>query len=53
MGDKVYLLDTDGVRKGPYFVASLPSEGKCTLSLENGKNVNRGASFNINDVEAA
>ena len=53
MGDKVYLLDTDGVRKGPYFVASLLPEGKGTLSLENGTNVNNGASFNANDVEAA
>ena len=53
MGDRVYLLDSDGVRKGPYFVASLLSKDKCTLSLENGRNVNNGASFNMNDVEAA
>ena len=53
MGDKVYLLDTDGFRKGPYLVASLPAEGKCILSSESGRNVRNGASINVNDVEAA
>lgn len=54
VGDKVFLLDTDGVRKGPYLVASpLLPQGKCTLSLENGSNVKNGALINVNDVEAA
>lgn len=52
VGDKVYLLHTDGFRKGPYLVASLPSTGKCTLSLENGSAVNNGAEMDVNDVEA-
>ncbi|KAI8629557.1 hypothetical protein F5Y19DRAFT_475544 [Xylariaceae sp. FL1651] len=53
VGDKVYLLDTDGSRKGPYLVASLPSAGKCTLSLENGSIVKNGAEIDTADVEAA
>lgn len=51
VGDKVYLLDTDGNRKGPYLVASLPSAGKCTLSLENGSHVKDGALIDVNDVD--
>ncbi|KAI1104101.1 hypothetical protein F4804DRAFT_206554 [Jackrogersella minutella] len=53
VGDKVYLLDTDGSRKGPYLIASLPSTGKCTLSLENGDAVKNGEEIDANDVEAA
>jgi hypothetical protein len=53
VGDKVNLLDTDGVRKGPYLIASLPSPGNCTLSEADGKAVRNGNPINIDDVEAA
>ncbi|KAJ3577750.1 hypothetical protein NPX13_g2819 [Xylaria arbuscula] len=53
VGDEVYLLDSDGTRKGPYLVASLPSTGKCTLSLANGSPVKNGAEVSTSDVEAA
>ncbi|KAI0383372.1 hypothetical protein F5Y04DRAFT_33579 [Hypomontagnella monticulosa] len=53
VGDKVYLLDTNGSRKGPYIIASIPSIGKCTLSLEDGSAVNNEEEIDVNDVEAA
>jgi hypothetical protein len=49
----VFLLDTDGVRKGPYLISSLPSAGECTLSLESGEPVKDGAGIDTEDVEAA
>jgi hypothetical protein len=49
----VFLLDTNGVRKGPYVIASLPSAGKCTLSLESDESVKDGAEIDTEDVEAA
>lgn len=52
VGQQVYLLRPDGTRQGPYMVASLPNPGKCTLSLQDGTNVNDGLEFDTQDVEA-
>jgi hypothetical protein len=49
----VFLLDTDGVRKGPYVIASLPSAGECSLSLESGEPVKDGVEIDTEDVEPA
>ena len=53
VGDKVYLLNSNESREGPYVIASLPSAEKCTLSLENGEAVKNGEEIDINDVKAA
>jgi len=52
VGDKVYLLTSGGAREGPYVIASIPSAGKCTLSLENGRAVENGEEIDIDRVEA-
>jgi hypothetical protein len=52
-GDKVYLLNSSGVYEGPYFVASVPSLGKCTLSLENGEEVLGGQEIATDYIKAA
>ncbi|KAI1123528.1 hypothetical protein F5Y10DRAFT_251716 [Nemania abortiva] len=53
VGDKVYLINAGGTREGPYLVASLPSEGKCTLSLESGAAVNNADEVSLDSIEAA
>ncbi|KAF4637038.1 hypothetical protein G7Y89_g1036 [Cudoniella acicularis] len=52
-GDKVYWLNPEGNREGPYWIASVTSAGKFTLSLENGKAVNDGGEVKIDALEAA
>jgi len=52
VGDKVYLLNANGFREGPYVIASLPRVGKCTLSLENGTAVRNGQEIETDFVEA-
>ncbi|OTA96296.1 hypothetical protein M434DRAFT_67721, partial [Hypoxylon sp. CO27-5] len=42
VGDKVYLLNSDGSRDGPYLIASVPSTGNYTLCLETGASVRNG-----------
>lgn len=49
----MYLLKPDGSREGPYIVASVPSAGRCTLSLANGDAVRDGQEVDIDYVEAA
>lgn len=54
MGDKVYLINySGGPREGPYLIASLPSSGKCILSLENDKLVRNGEEIDTEYVDAA
>lgn len=53
VGDKVYLLRSDGTRDGPFFIASLRSTRRCTLSLEDGQAIENGREIGIDDVEAA
>jgi hypothetical protein len=49
----VYLLSPGGSREGPYVIASVPSAGKCTLSLESGNTVKNGEEIDMKHVEAA
>ncbi|KAI1662035.1 hypothetical protein F4813DRAFT_343254 [Daldinia decipiens] len=53
VGDKVYLLSSNGSLEGPYLVASVPSRHKCTLSLENGQNAKNGEVFEMAGLQAA
>ncbi|GKT61561.1 hypothetical protein ColTof4_02803 [Colletotrichum tofieldiae] len=41
-GDFVYLYVAGGGREGPFVVASSPTPGRYTLSLENGQAVKNG-----------
>ncbi|KAI9764952.1 MAG: hypothetical protein M1840_007977 [Geoglossum simile] len=52
VGDKVYLLN-GGSREGPYVIASFSSDGKYTLSLENGKAIGNGQEISTDYLEAA
>ncbi|KAH6696607.1 hypothetical protein DL95DRAFT_396645 [Leptodontidium sp. 2 PMI_412] len=52
VGDKVYLLNSSGSRTGPYVIASIPSAGKCTLSLEDGTAVENSKEIDVDYVEA-
>ncbi|KAI0852641.1 hypothetical protein F5Y00DRAFT_227222 [Daldinia vernicosa] len=52
VGDKVYLLSSDGSLEGPYSVASV-SGHKCTLSLENGQVAKNGEEFEMAGLQAA
>jgi hypothetical protein len=52
VGDKVYLLRSDGTREGPYVITSISSIGRCTLGLENGLAVKNGEEIEIDYVEA-
>lgn len=52
VNDKVYLLRRDAPREGPYRISSVPSAGKYTLSLENGKDVEGGKEFRVDALEA-
>ncbi|KAE8441052.1 hypothetical protein EG329_005914 [Mollisiaceae sp. DMI_Dod_QoI] len=42
VGDKVYVLGSDGSTDGPYVVAVVVSEQQCTLCLENGQTAKNG-----------
>ncbi|KAI1376849.1 hypothetical protein F4677DRAFT_76056 [Hypoxylon crocopeplum] len=53
VGDKVYLINPNGTREGPYLVGSVISAGTCTLSLETGAAVRNGAVINMNSMELA
>ncbi|KAF5000099.1 hypothetical protein FDECE_11285 [Fusarium decemcellulare] len=53
VGDKVYLLGSDGSREGPYIVASVISAEKCTLSLENYQPAKNGMQVDMAKLEAA
>lgn len=53
MGDKVNLLNSDGSDDGPFFVASVISAEKCTLSLENGQTARNGEVVQMARLEAA
>lgn len=53
VGDKVYIIGSNGSLDGPYLVASVPSGGKCTLSLENGQNAKNGDVFEMARLQAA
>jgi hypothetical protein len=52
VGDKVYLRNSSGSREGPYFIASIPSAGKFTLSLENGQPILNGREVEVDYLEA-
>lgn len=51
VGDKVYLM-ASGSREGPYIVGSIPSAGKCTLCLEDGRAVKDNNEIDATYVEA-
>ncbi|PQE19649.1 hypothetical protein CJF31_00010053 [Rutstroemia sp. NJR-2017a BVV2] len=54
VGDKVYLLGSDGSRDGgPYIIASIPSMQKCTLSFENGQTAKNGEEIEMAKLELA
>ncbi|KAJ5720227.1 uncharacterized protein N7483_008161 [Penicillium malachiteum] len=53
VGDKVYLLGSDGSRDGPYLVALVISEQECILSLENGQTAKDGEVINMAKLETA
>ncbi|OTB18769.1 hypothetical protein K445DRAFT_19377 [Daldinia sp. EC12] len=53
VGDKVYLLNSDGSRDGPYIVASVISAGKYTLSLDTGIPVRNGDEISGDELEEA
>lgn len=48
----MYLLNSSGSRTGPYVIASIPSAGKCTLSLEDGTAVENSKEIDVDYVEA-
>ena len=49
----MYLLSPDGKsREGPYCIASVPSPGKYTLSLESGEDIENGAEIEEKRLEA-
>lgn len=49
----MYLLSADGKsREGPYCIASVPSPGVYTLSLESGVDVKDGAEIEEKSLEA-
>jgi hypothetical protein len=47
------LLNHDESCEGPYVIASVPSAGRCTLSLGNGKVVKNGEEIDVDYMEAA
>jgi len=49
----VYLLNSGGSREGPYVIASVPSAGRYTLSVENGEAVKNGEEIKTDCLEAA
>jgi hypothetical protein len=53
VGDRVYVVNSDGSRDGPFLVASICSSQTCTLSLEDGEAARDGAEVNIAKLEAA
>jgi hypothetical protein len=46
------MIQIDGSRKGPYFIASIQSIGVYTLSDEDGEAVEDGEEIEENDLEA-
>ncbi|KAJ5945435.1 hypothetical protein N7516_005603 [Penicillium verrucosum] len=52
VGDKVYLLGSDGSRDGPYLVASVISPHECILSLENGQTAKDSEIIKMAKLEA-
>ncbi|KAI0133389.1 hypothetical protein F4776DRAFT_625455 [Hypoxylon sp. NC0597] len=53
VGDKVYLLNSDGSRDGPYLIASVPSTGNYTLCLDTGASVRNGDEISGDELEEA
>jgi hypothetical protein len=53
VGDKVKIIQTDGSRKGPYYVASVVSTGLYTLSDADGSEVEDGDEIEENDLKVA
>ena len=54
VGDKVYFNSSGGSREGgPFIIASVPSAGRYTLSLENGQAVRHGEEVEESRLEAA
>lgn len=53
VGEKVYLVGSDGSREGPFLVASVCSGQKCTLSLEDGQAAKGGEEIKMAKLEAA
>ncbi|KAI1127946.1 hypothetical protein F5Y10DRAFT_265654 [Nemania abortiva] len=53
VGDKVYLLSSNGTRDGPFLVESVVSAQEYTLCLESGTKVRGGDEFNMAQLEAA
>ena len=53
VGDKVYLVGSDGARDGPFLVASICPAQKCTLCLENGQAAKDGEEIKMAMLEAA
>ncbi|KAK3983802.1 hypothetical protein QBC44DRAFT_338048 [Cladorrhinum sp. PSN332] len=53
VGDKVFVLGSDGSRDGPYLVASVISAQECTLSLENGHTAKDGEVVQMARLETA
>lgn len=52
VGDKVSLIEADGRRSGPYFIATVAGSGSYTLSLADGRNVQNGARLGEQRLEA-
>lgn len=48
----MYLLNADGTREGPFIIASVPSAGRYTVSLENGEAVKNGEEVKTDCLEA-
>ncbi|KAK1773054.1 hypothetical protein QBC45DRAFT_115403 [Copromyces sp. CBS 386.78] len=51
VGDKVYVLGSDGSQDGPYLVESVISEKECTLSFENGQTAKDGKAVQMAILE--
>lgn len=51
VGDRVYLRNSDGSLSGPYYIATRPSPGKCTLSTMDGQPVANGEEIDIDKVK--
>ncbi|KAM0380175.1 hypothetical protein ACHAPZ_000383 [Fusarium culmorum] len=52
VGDSVYYTQSNGVRDGPFLVATAPSGGTCTLCYSNGRPYQNNARINVGLLEA-
>ncbi|KAF2823978.1 hypothetical protein CC86DRAFT_328046 [Ophiobolus disseminans] len=52
VGDRVYLLKSDGTREGPYLVASTPGTRTYTLCREDGETAYNGVIVGADALEA-